>query len=101
MDDRPKTLRCRDAVADAERVIVDALPDVLAGLVERAKAGDTKAATYLVDRVLGKTAGSKIAPADDQSLPFNEADYPPPASAGGIARPLRPDRRRRGAGPAP
>ena len=60
MDDRPKTLRYRDAVADAERVIVDALPDIIAGLVEKAKAGDTKAAAYLVDRVLGKTAGLTI-----------------------------------------
>jgi hypothetical protein len=58
----------RDATA-VEAAMVDALPDIVAGLIARARYGDTKAALYLIDRVLGKTVGAKAAPADDRTPP--------------------------------
>ena len=34
-----------------------------------------KASTYLLDRILGKAAGAKTAPADDSQAPYSEADF--------------------------
>ncbi|MCA1686966.1 MAG: hypothetical protein LC745_13545, partial [Planctomycetia bacterium] len=45
------------------------------GLIAQAKGGDTKAALYLIDRVLGKTVGAKSAPADDRQPPYSQEDY--------------------------
>jgi hypothetical protein len=75
MDMQPKALRYTGDLAAVERRIVDALPEIIDGLIARAKEGDTKAALYLVDRVLGKTVGAKIAPADDRKPPYSEEDY--------------------------
>ena len=75
MTTRPKTLRYREALDAAEQRIVDALPEIIDGLIIRAKEGDAKAAVYLCDRILGKTAGTKTAPADDRQAPYTEADF--------------------------
>ena len=75
MSTRPKTLRYREALDAAEQKIVDALPEIIDGLITRAKEGDAKAAVYLCDRILGKTAGTKTAPADDRQAPYTEADF--------------------------
>ncbi len=70
MTDIPKALRYAEALASAEERIVAALPDILDGLIGRAKAGNAKAAIYLCDRVMGRTASAKLAPADDRQPPF-------------------------------
>jgi hypothetical protein len=75
MSNRPKVLRYREALDSAEQRIVDALPEIIDGLIARAKEGDTKAAVYLCDRILGKTAGAKTAPADDRLAPYTEEDF--------------------------
>jgi hypothetical protein len=74
MSTRPKSLRYRQALDAAEQRIVDALPEIIDGLIARAKEGDSKAAVYLCDRILGKTAGTKTAPADDRQAPYSEAE---------------------------
>lgn len=75
MSTRPRTLRYREALDAAEQRIVDALPEIIDGLITRAKEGDAKAAVYLCDRIMGKTAGTKTAPADDRQAPYTEADF--------------------------
>jgi hypothetical protein len=72
--DRPKALLYADAVADGEGRILAALPEILDALIARAREGDIKAATYLLDRVLGRAASLKVPPGDDRRLPFTEAD---------------------------
>ena len=67
-------MRLATAVDEVERRIVEALPDIVDGLIARARDGDTKAALYLVDRVLGKTAGTRYAPAEDKRLPYTDED---------------------------
>jgi len=74
MDATPKVMRYADAVADAESRIVAALPDIIEALVARAKDGDARAAVYLLDRVLGRPAGTKHPPAEDKSLPYDADD---------------------------
>jgi hypothetical protein len=74
MSTRPKTLRYREVLDAAEQRIVDALPEIIDVLINRAKEGDTKAAVYLVDRILGKAAGAFFPPADDKRSPYTEAD---------------------------
>jgi hypothetical protein len=64
MSTRPKTLRYREALDAAEQSIVDALPEIVGKLIAQAKEGDLKASTYVLDRILGKAAGAKTAPAD-------------------------------------
>ncbi len=75
MSREPKTLRYAEALADVEGRIVDALPEIVDGLITRAKDGDVRAATYLTDRILGKTAGTKTPPAEDRRAPFTDADF--------------------------
>jgi hypothetical protein len=75
MSTRPKTLRYREALDAAEQSIVDALPEIIDRLIAQAKEGDLKASTYLLDRILGKAAGAKMAPADDREAPYTEADF--------------------------
>src|SRR4051794_9608003 len=72
MDAKPKTLLYAEALAAVERRIVDALPDIVDGLIARAREGDTKAAVYLSDRILGRVAGSALPPADDRREPYTE-----------------------------
>jgi len=66
----PKALEYAEALADAERRIVKALPDIIDRMVFKAKLGDMRAAVFLMGRVLGKAAGSTVAPADDQRPPY-------------------------------
>ena len=75
MSTRPKTLRYREALDAAEQRIVDALAEIIDRLIARAKERDIKASTYLLDRILGKAAGAKTAPADDRQVPYSEADF--------------------------
>ncbi len=70
MSDIPKALRYADALASAEERIVVALPGILDLLIGRARAGDAKVAIYLCDRVMGRTAGAKLAPVDDRQPPL-------------------------------
>jgi hypothetical protein len=70
MSARPKTLRYREALDAVEERIVDALPEIIEGLINRAKGGDAKAAFYLVDRILGKAAVASTPPADDSKHPY-------------------------------
>ncbi|MBV8314256.1 MAG: hypothetical protein JOZ53_04915, partial [Planctomycetaceae bacterium] len=44
-------------------------------LIARAQAGDAKAAVYLCDRILGRAAGSAVAPADDRQAPYTEGAF--------------------------
>jgi hypothetical protein len=72
---KPRTLKYAEALQAAEQRIVDALPEIVDGLIGRAKDGDTKAAAYLCDRILGRTTGAKVAPADDREAPYAEAAF--------------------------
>jgi hypothetical protein len=75
MSAKPRTLRYAEALETIEQRIVDALPEIIDGLIGRAKDGDTKAAVYLCDRILGRTTGAKVAPADDREAPYTEAAF--------------------------
>jgi hypothetical protein len=75
MTPKPKTLLYRDALAVVEQRIVDALPEIVDGLIARAKEGDVKVAVYLADRILGRVAGSAVPPADDRRAPFTDDDF--------------------------
>ena len=66
MSPKPRTLKYAEALEAVEQRIVDALPEIIDGLIDRAKDGNMKIAIYLCDRILGKTAGAKVAPADDR-----------------------------------
>jgi hypothetical protein len=75
MSSKPRTLKYAVALKRIEQRIVDALPEILDGLISRAKEGDTKAAVYLCDRILGRTTGAKVAPADDREAPYTKAAF--------------------------
>jgi hypothetical protein len=75
MSEKPRTLRYAESLQAVEQRVVDALPDIIDGLIGRAKTGDVKAAVYLCDRILGRTAGAKVAPADDREPPYSEAAF--------------------------
>jgi hypothetical protein len=70
----PKALRYASELATAEGKIIAALPDVIDGLIEAARGGDTSAAKYLLDRVFGKVQVQAVPPAQDTGLPYTEAD---------------------------
>jgi hypothetical protein len=72
---QPRTLKYAETLQAVEQRIVDALPEIVEALIGRAKDGDLKAAAYLVDRIMGRTAGSKIAPADDREPPYDLAAF--------------------------
>jgi hypothetical protein len=72
---KPRTLKYADALQAVEQRIVDALPEIIDGLIGRAKDGDVKAAAYLCDRILGRIAGAKVAPADDREAPYTYAAF--------------------------
>ena len=72
---KPRTLKYAETLQAVEERVVDALPEIIDALIGRAKAGDVKAAVYLADRILGRTAGAKIAPADDRGRPYDEAAF--------------------------
>jgi hypothetical protein len=44
-------------------------------LIGRAKEGDTKAAVHVCDRILGRTIGAKVAPADDGEARYMKAAF--------------------------
>jgi hypothetical protein len=75
MSAKPRTLKYAEALQAVEQRVVDALPEIIDGLIVRAKDGDTKAAQYLCDRILGRTVGAKVAPADDREPPYTEDAY--------------------------
>src|SRR5262249_17498294 len=72
---KPKTLLYADALAKAERRIVDALPEIVDGLIAQAQAGDVRAAPYLLDRILGRSAPLATPPADDRRAPYTDEDF--------------------------
>jgi hypothetical protein len=75
MSPKPRTLRYAEALQAVEQRVVDALPEIIDTLIGRAKAGDLKAAAYLCDRIMGRTSGAKVAPADDRERPYDEAAF--------------------------
>jgi hypothetical protein len=75
MSARPRTLRYADALADAEQRVVEPLPGIIDGLIARDRDGDTRAAVYLCDRILGRTTAAKVAPADDREPPYSDEDF--------------------------
>ena len=72
---KPRTLKYAETLQAVEQRIVDALPEIIDALIGRAKDGDLKAAAYLADRILGRSAGAKTAPADDREPPYDEAAF--------------------------
>lgn len=72
---KPRTLKYAATLQAVEQRVVDALPEIIDALINRAKGGDLKAAIYLADRILGRTAGAKIAPADDRRRPYDDAAF--------------------------
>jgi hypothetical protein len=72
MSPKPRTLKYAETLQAVEQRIVDALPEIIDALIGQAKDGDLKAAVYLADRILGRLAGAKIAPADDRERPYDE-----------------------------
>jgi hypothetical protein len=75
MSPKPRILRYAEALEAVEQRTVDALPAIIDLLIKRALDGDIKAAFYLCDRIMGKTAGAKVAPADDREPPYTEAAF--------------------------
>ena len=75
MSPKPRTLKYAETLQAVEQRVVEALPEIIDALIVRAKAGDLKAATYLADRILGRTAGARVAPADDREPPYDEAAF--------------------------
>jgi hypothetical protein len=75
MSSKPRTLKYAETLQAVEERVVAALPEIIDALIARAKAGDLKAATYLADRILGRTAGARVAPADDRERPYDQAAF--------------------------
>jgi hypothetical protein len=75
MSEKPKILLYRETLASIEQRIVDALPEIVEGVISRAKSGNAKAAMYLLDRIMGRATSLKSAPIEDQSVPYTEEDY--------------------------
>ena len=75
MSPKPRTLKYAETLQAVEQRLVDALPEIIDALIGRAKAGDVKAAVYLADRILGRSAGARVAPADDRERPYDEAAF--------------------------
>ncbi len=75
MSAKPRTLKYGESLQAVEQRIVDAMPEIVDALIARAKEGDLKAAVYLCDRILGRTPGAKVAPADDKEPPYTEAAF--------------------------
>ena len=69
---KPRTLKYAETLQAVEQRVVDALPEIIDALIGRAKEGDLKAAVYLCDRILGRTTGEKVAPADDREAPYSD-----------------------------
>jgi hypothetical protein len=68
MSPKPRTLKYAETLRAVEERVVAALPEIIDALIARAKAGDLKAATYLADRIPGRTAGAAVDPAGARRL---------------------------------
>jgi hypothetical protein len=75
MSTKPRTLKYAETLQTVEQRIVDAMPAIVDALIEKAKYGNPKIAFYLLDRILGKTTGAKVAPADDREAPYSDAAF--------------------------
>jgi hypothetical protein len=75
MSTQPRTLKYAEALQAAEQRIVNCLPEIIDGLIFRAKQGNLKAAAYLCDRIMGRTAGAKVAPAEDREAPYTQEAF--------------------------
>jgi len=69
----PKAVRYAHEVATQEARLVAALPKLADLLLAAARAGDTAAARYLVDRVLGRVQTQARPVAEDYTLPWDHA----------------------------
>ena len=49
MSPKPRTLKYAEALEVVEQRVVDALREIVDGLIKRAKEGDSKAAVYLLE----------------------------------------------------
>ncbi len=72
---KPKALRFAAELATAEGQIIQAMPEVIGGLIEAAKGGDVAAARYLLDRVFGRVSESPAPMAEDNRLPPDEEAF--------------------------
>jgi hypothetical protein len=79
----PKALRYAHEVAAQEAKLVAALPQMLDLILAAARAGDTSAARYVVDRVLGRVQTQAAPIAEDYSLP---SDHPGAAAHAEVCR---------------
>jgi hypothetical protein len=72
---KPKALIYASEIATAEQRIVSAMPELIDSLIDSAKCGDTGAARYLLDRVLGRVQLQAAPLATDTAIPFDESDF--------------------------
>ena len=72
---KPKCLLYGDDMAAVEQRIVAALPEIVDGLIAKAREGDIKAAVYLFDRIAGRVAVAGLPPADDKRSPYTLEDF--------------------------
>jgi hypothetical protein len=75
MTQKPRTLKYAETLQAVEQRIVDALPQIVDALIEKAKYGNPRIALYLIDRIVGRSAGAKVAPADDREAPYSDAAF--------------------------
>ena len=73
-DLRPKALRYEEHGRTSEKMIMDALPEVVDKLVSMAKEGNVPAARYLLDRIHGRPARLAAAPVVDTTLRYSHSD---------------------------
>ncbi len=71
---KPKALKYATELADAENVLMSALPSAVAALVAAADNGDVSAAKYLLDRAFGRVQTQKVCIAENVEPLFTEAD---------------------------
>jgi hypothetical protein len=72
---KPKALTYASEIAMAEQRIVSAMPELIDSLIDSAKCGDTGAARYLLDRVLGRVQLQAAPLAENTAIPFDESDF--------------------------
>lgn len=73
---KPKALRYAADVAKAEEKILLAMPEIIDSLIACAKAGDSAAGRYLMDRIFGRVKEStSTPPAENIDIPYNEDDH--------------------------
>jgi hypothetical protein len=73
MSKPPKMHRYQSDFEDVERRIVSALPEIIDRLIDKAKEGDVRAAAYLCDRMLGRSASLKMPPSEDWRTTFYDS----------------------------